>query len=71
MTLPARLYASASYIAAPTAMRIVVPEVNPALSIGAALGITFRFSLIVGIPQPSLNRSQATFGPGDDSPGRR
>lgn len=44
------LYASASYIAAPAAMRIAVPAANPALSIGAALGITFPFNLIVGIP---------------------
>ncbi len=48
--LLATLYASASYIAAPAAMRIAVPEANPALSIGAALGITFPFNLFVGIP---------------------
>jgi hypothetical protein len=42
--------ASASYIAAPTAMRIAVPEANPALSIGAALGVTFPFNITVGIP---------------------
>jgi hypothetical protein len=48
--LLATLYASASYIAAPAAMRIAVPEANPALSIGAALGITFPFNLVVGIP---------------------
>ena len=50
ITLLATLYASASYIAAPAAMRIAVPTANPALSIGAALGITFPFNLIVGIP---------------------
>ena len=50
ITLLATLYASASYIAAPAAMRIAVPEANPALSIGAALGITFPFNLVVGIP---------------------
>lgn len=44
------LYASASYIAAPAAMRIAVPEANPALSIGASLGITFPFNIFVGIP---------------------
>ncbi len=49
-TLLATLYASASYIAAPAAMRIAVPQANPALSIGTALGITFPFNLIVGIP---------------------
>ena len=46
----ATLAASASYIAAPTAMRIAVPEANPALSITIALAITFPFNIIVGIP---------------------
>ena len=50
LTLLATLAASASYIAAPAAMRIAVPEANPALSLGASLGITFPFNLIVGIP---------------------
>jgi len=50
VTLLATLYASASYIAAPAAMRIAVPEANPALSIGASLGITFPFNLLFGIP---------------------
>jgi len=49
-TLLATLAASASYIAAPTAMRIAVPEANPALSIGVALGITFPFNIFVGVP---------------------
>ena len=44
------LTASASYIAAPAAMRIAVPEANPALSIGVALGVTFPFNITVGIP---------------------
>ena len=48
--LLATMAASASYIAAPTAMRIALPEANPALSIGAALGITFPFNITVGIP---------------------
>lgn len=46
--LLALLYASASYIAAPAAMRIAVPEANPALSIGASLGITFPFNIFLG-----------------------
>ncbi len=46
----ATLAASASYIAAPTAMRIAVYEANAALSITAALAITFPFNLLVGIP---------------------
>lgn len=48
--LLATLFASASYIAAPAAMRVAVPEANPALSIGASLGITFPFNIILGIP---------------------
>jgi hypothetical protein len=48
--LLATLAASASYIAAPTAMRIAVPEANPALSIGVALGVTFPFNITLGVP---------------------
>jgi hypothetical protein len=48
--LLATLFASASYIAAPAAMRIAVPEANPALSIGASLGITFPFNIFLGLP---------------------
>ena len=46
----ATLAASASYIAAPAAVRIALPEANPALSITASLGVTFPFNLVVGIP---------------------
>lgn len=49
-TLLAVLYASASYIAAPAAMRIAIPEANPALSMGASLGITFPFNIVLGVP---------------------
>ena len=49
-TLLATLAASASYIAAPAAMRIAIPEANPALSLTAVLGITFPFNITVGIP---------------------
>jgi hypothetical protein len=48
--LLATLAASASYIAAPAAMRIAVPEANPGLSITAALVITFPFNILFGIP---------------------
>ena len=44
------LCASASYIAVPAAMRMTVPEANPSLYISTALGITFPFNIIVGIP---------------------
>jgi uncharacterized protein len=50
MTVMATLAASASYIAAPTAMRIAVPQANAALSITAALGVTFPFNILFGIP---------------------
>ena len=46
----ATLAASASYIAAPAAVRIALPEADPALSIAASLGITFPFNLTIGIP---------------------
>ncbi|MDC7703128.1 sodium-dependent bicarbonate transport family permease [Vogesella indigofera] len=48
--LLATLCASSSYIAAPAAMRIAVPEANPALSLAASLGVTFPFNLLLGIP---------------------
>jgi uncharacterized protein len=50
IALLATLAASASYIAAPTAMRIALPESNAALSITAALAVSFPFNVLVGIP---------------------
>jgi uncharacterized protein len=50
MAILATLSASASYIAAPTAMRMAVPQGNAGLSIAAALGITFPFNIVVGVP---------------------
>ncbi|MEL6339082.1 MAG: sodium-dependent bicarbonate transport family permease [Myxococcota bacterium] len=44
------LCASASYIAVPAAMRIALPEANPAIYLTLSLGITFPFNLTVGIP---------------------
>ncbi len=41
---------SASYIAAPAAVRIAIPQANPALYLTASLGITFPFNLTLGIP---------------------
>ncbi len=49
-TVLATLAASASYIAAPTAMRIALPEASPALSLPAVLGITFPFNITLGVP---------------------
>lgn len=44
------LAASASYIAAPAACRVALPEANPSYYITAALAVTFPFNLTVGIP---------------------
>lgn len=49
-TLLAVLGGSASYIAAPAAIRIALPEANPSLSLAASLGVTFPFNIFVGIP---------------------
>ena len=48
--LMAVLSASASYIAVPAAMRVALPEANPAIYLTLSLGITFPFNLTVGIP---------------------
>jgi hypothetical protein len=44
------LAASASYIAAPAAVRLALPEANPTYSLTAAIGITFPFNLAIGMP---------------------
>jgi hypothetical protein len=44
------LAASASYIAVPAAMRLALPQANPAVALTLSLGITFPFNLLVGIP---------------------
>ncbi|WP_028612479.1 sodium-dependent bicarbonate transport family permease [Paenibacillus harenae] len=44
------LAGSASYIAAPAALRTSVPDANPSIYLGLSLGITFPFNLIIGIP---------------------
>lgn len=49
-TLLGVLAASASYIAAPAAIRLALPEANPTLSLTSALAVTFPFNLAVGIP---------------------
>ncbi len=60
----ATLAASASYIAVPAAMRVSVPEANPTLSLTAALGITFPFNVLVGVPlyHAMAERTHAFFG---------
>ncbi|CAN5810162.1 sodium-dependent bicarbonate transport family permease [soil metagenome] len=49
-TVLAVLAASASYIAAPAAVRIALPEANPGYYLTGALAITFPFNLTIGIP---------------------
>lgn len=44
------LCASASYIAAPAAVRVALPEVPLALPLAASLGVTFPLNLVAGIP---------------------
>ena len=41
---------SASYIAAPPAVKLTLPEANPTYSLTCALGITFPFNILAGIP---------------------
>ena len=48
--LMAVLAASASYIAAPAALRLAIPKANPALYVSLSLGVTFPLNIIVGIP---------------------
>lgn len=50
MVLLMVLSASASYIAVPAAMRVALPQANPAIYLTLSLGITFPFNLTLGIP---------------------
>ena len=49
-TLLGVLSSSASYIAAPAAIRMSLPEANPTLYLTSSLAITFPFNITVGIP---------------------
>ncbi len=49
-TLLGVLSASASYIAAPAAIRMSLPDANPTLYLTSALAITFPFNITLGIP---------------------
>ena len=49
-TLLGVLAASASYIAAPAAIRMSLPEANPTFYLTASLAITFPFNITLGIP---------------------
>lgn len=46
----ATMAASASYIAAPAAIRVSLPDANPALYLTSSLVITFPFNILFGIP---------------------
>lgn len=49
-TVLGAMAASASYIAAPAAVRVGLPGADLGVSLGLALGLTFPFNLTVGIP---------------------
>ena len=49
-TVLGAMASSASYIAAPPAVRVTLPEANPTYYLTLALAITFPFNLLVGIP---------------------
>ncbi len=44
------LAASASYIAVPAALRMALPDANPAIYVTMSLGITFPFNIVIGLP---------------------
>ncbi|MFN0072403.1 MAG: sodium-dependent bicarbonate transport family permease [Chloroflexota bacterium] len=44
------LAASASYIAAPAAARLALPQANPSYYLTASLGVAFPFNLTIGLP---------------------
>jgi len=56
------LAASASYIAVPAAMRVALPQANPAIYLTLSLGITFPFNLVLGIPLYMAAASLTTGG---------
>ena len=44
------LAASASYIAAPAAVRLALPDANPGYYLTCSLAITFPFNIVIGLP---------------------
>ena len=44
------LAASASYIAAPAAVRLALPDANPGYYLTCSLAITFPFNILIGLP---------------------
>ena len=59
-TLVMVLAASASYIAVPAAMRMALPQANPAVYVTLSLAVTFPFNVVVGIPLYFWLAEQAT-----------
>jgi hypothetical protein len=49
-TLLMTLAASSSYIAVPAAMRIALPQANPAIYVTLSMAVTFPFNLSLGLP---------------------
>lgn len=49
-TILGTLAASASYIAAPAAVRVALPSASPAIYLTSSLALTFPFNMIFGIP---------------------
>ena len=49
-TVLGTLAASASYIAAPAAVRVALPSASPALYMTSSLAVTFPFNVVAGIP---------------------
>lgn len=54
------LAGSASYIAAPAAVRLALPEADISLPLAMSLAITFPFNVVVGIPLFALLAQQLT-----------
>jgi hypothetical protein len=50
VTIFAALAAGASYVTVPAAMRASMPDANPSLYIGTALGIVFPWNVLIGLP---------------------
>lgn len=46
----AALAAGASYVTVPAAMRASMPEANPSLYLGTAIGIVFPWNVLIGLP---------------------
>lgn len=53
------LCASASYVAAPAAVRMSLPEANLAYPLAASLGVTFPVNLTIGIPSDRADADHA------------